>query len=304
MAVLRMHAGILNAGLSGFASRMKSAITPRTRYSLRQRVRIGFRVTLLFMHVGAGIIGTALLPALRRAGIPENRVAGLWFRLLLVYAGVRVRVHGRPAAGTMLVVSNHVSWVDIPALSAYAGTLFVSKSEVRDWPLIGWFASEIGTVFLPRGGHQTRTAISRIMDKLRDGQPVAIFPEGTTTGQRIPKPFHARLFAAAIENGSTVQTVALHYPPPPGIDTDQHPAAPYIDNIAFGEHFFRLLAAPDVTLDIRFCEVLHSHGRDRRALAHAARASICAALGEDGTTGNGPLVEPALALRSTHSTFT
>jgi 1-acyl-sn-glycerol-3-phosphate acyltransferase len=250
------------------------------RRSLGTRLRIGLRFSLLFLLLGFGACLVALQPLLNRKGISRTQCAALWFRLMLSVLGVRLRVHGELPREPVLIAANHISWVDIVAITAATRAVFLSKSEVRDWPLIGWFAQSVGTIYLPRGGHQTREANDALVSCLNERQnSVAIFPEGTTTGQRLPKPFHARLFAAAIESGRAVQPVALRYPPPAGRHDDQHPAAPYIDDIGFSEHLFALLAAREVTLDLTFCPQLHPIGHDRRALAHATRESICYALG-------------------------
>jgi 1-acyl-sn-glycerol-3-phosphate acyltransferase len=254
------------------------------RHSVATRLRIGLRFFLLFLLLGIGACFVPALPLIERAGLPRTRAAAIWFRVMLWVLGVKLRVHGTPPAEPMFIASNHISWVDIVAVTATSRTVFLSKSEVRDWPLIGWFAQSVGTIYLPRGAHQTRDANDALVTCLNErGNSVAIFPEGTTTGRRLPKPFHARLFAAAIESGRAVQPVALRYPPWEG-EGDQHPAAPYVDDIGFAEHLFGLLAARHVSLDVIYCTPIHPIGHDRRALARATWQSICLALGGPAAT--------------------
>lgn len=200
--------------------------------------------------------------------------------------GVRVVERGRRARRPALLVANHISWLDIAALGTRIGGGFVSKAEVARWPFIGWFATGTGTVYLSRGAHKTQLTNDSLAARFRDGYSIAIFPEGTTTAHRLPHRFHSRLLAAAIEGDIAVQPVAIHYPPPRGQrDCEQHPVAPYIDDIGFMEHLCNVLACPGLTVEITYGKPIRPAGLERRRLAELARESICTALGAPGHAG-------------------
>jgi 1-acyl-sn-glycerol-3-phosphate acyltransferase len=136
-----------------------------------------------------------------------------WGRGLLRAVGMALQVAGAPPkTGPMLLVSNHVSWLDVAALHAGSYCRFVSKAEVKAWPVFGQIAQRIHTLFIERGSR--RDAVRMVADMtqaLQRGSVVAIFPEGTTsTGLQI-LPFHANLLQAAIEAQCAVQPVAISY---------------------------------------------------------------------------------------------
>ena len=135
-----------------------------------------------------------------------GRLLGLrspWPRLWLGWvgrsAGMRVRVAGTPLASHVLFVSNHLSWLDIMLIAGASGAAFVSKGDVARWPVFGWLAGLNNTIFVDRA---ERGAVHGQADALRTalvgGQPVALFPEGTTEGGEQVLPFRASLLAVAL----------------------------------------------------------------------------------------------------------
>jgi lyso-ornithine lipid O-acyltransferase len=248
-------------------------------------VRVAYRSCFVaLLLIIAALLRPFLMP-LALLGVPRWWPAAVWFRLFLPAIGVRVVERGRLAARPALLAANHVSWLDIAALGTRLGGGFVSKAEVAKWPLIGWFATGTGTVYLSRGAHQMQHTHASLRQRLRDGYSIAIFPEGTTTAHRLPHLFHSRLFAAAIDAGIAVQPVALHYPPPADSLHEQHPAAPFINAMGFLEHLLGVMASPGLTVEIAYCEPIAAGDRDRRSLAADAREAICAALGAPGHAG-------------------
>lgn len=129
-------------------------------------------------------------------------------------AGARVGIRGNPLPAPVLYLANHQSWLDIMILAGATGTAFVSKAEVRAWPLFGWLASLNDTVFIARsdrGG--VRQQAEALRAALVSGQPVALFPEGTTTEGLDLLPFRASLLAAVAPPppGTRVQPVRIDY---------------------------------------------------------------------------------------------
>src|SRR3712207_5946506 len=131
-------------------------------------------------------------------------------------AGMRPRIVGTPLRSHVLFVSNHLSWLDIMLIAGASGAAFVSKDDVARWPVIGWLARLNNTVFVAR---TERNAVRGQADALRSalatGQPVALFPEGTTEGGVDILPFRASLLASLFPPlpGVKVQPVAIDYGP-------------------------------------------------------------------------------------------
>lgn len=195
-----------------------------------------------------------------------------WMRRLLHIVGIEVRAHGLPHAAPALLVANHVSWLDIPCLLACTDAVFVAKAEVARWPLVGSLAARTGTLFLDRGqGAEATTA--RMGARLRAGESVAIFPEGTSTNDCAVRRFHARLFEAARIAAVPVQAVAIRYPHPAGA----HPTAPFIGDDSFVPHLWRLLNEKGIDCDLTFGQPIVADG-DRRSLARRSQEQISLAL--------------------------
>ena len=136
-----------------------------------------------------------------------------WSKRFLELLGVAVKVNGVPLQkGPLLVVINHVSWLDILVMLAAQPVCFVSKSEVRHWPIIGWLATNVGTLYIERTkARDALRVIHQIAESLKAGHLIGIFPEGTTSDGKSLLPFHANLMQAAIASGSPVQPVALRF---------------------------------------------------------------------------------------------
>jgi 1-acyl-sn-glycerol-3-phosphate acyltransferase len=204
-----------------------------------------------------------------------------WARRLLSALCVEVRARGHiPAPGALLLVANHVSWLDAYALNTVSSARFVAKSEVRGWPIVGVIAARFGTHFLERGRLRAAArAVLALADVLRSRQPVAVFPEGTTSEGDTVLHFYPAMFQAAVLSGARVQPVAIRYRTVDGRPTR---AAAYVGDMSILDSVRRLLREPRIIVELAFCAPLDPHGRTRKQLAAAARAAIVAALeGED-----------------------
>lgn len=129
-------------------------------------------------------------------------------------AGARVKIRGNPLPAPVLYLANHQSWLDIMILAGATGTAFVSKAEVGAWPLFGWLASLNNTVFIARSDRRgVRQQADALRTALVSGQPVTLFPEGTTTAGATLLPFNASLLGAVAPPppGIRVQPVAIDY---------------------------------------------------------------------------------------------
>ncbi|OOG24773.1 1-acyl-sn-glycerol-3-phosphate acyltransferase [Thioalkalivibrio denitrificans] len=237
-------------------------------------LRVGFRLLLIVVHIVTGCVIVLAVGRQRRDGVPVGRferAVRWWLGRVARIAGVRVHVRGAPAPGAVLLLSNHVSWLDIPVLGGIASMGFLSKAEVRGWPVVGWFATASGTRYIERGAHGTTEVIRRIEQDLRLGRRVHVFAEATTSDGSDVRRFHPRLLAAAQEVGCPVQPVAIRYLPTP----DGRPSpAPFIDNAVLLHHALRVLAEPRLEVEVTFLPIIGVEGRDRRGLADDARAAV------------------------------
>ena len=219
----------------------------------------------------AGVV----MPRLDAAG--RHAIVRRWSLRMLRCLGVELRVSGAAHAGAVLIVANHVSWLDIPALHASAPRVrFVSKADIAHWPLLGRLARAGGTLFIER--ERKRDAlrvVHEVAAALRASDAVAVFPEGTTGAGEGVLPFHANLLQAAISTSTVVQPVVLRYSEP------GHPvsvAARYIDDTTLGESLMKVCRARGLVVDVRFLPAEPVAQLDRRALAEALRERIAAEL--------------------------
>ncbi|HEY8607312.1 MAG TPA: lysophospholipid acyltransferase family protein [Noviherbaspirillum sp.] len=240
------------------------------------------RMARLAMHLLRGLATCALLfPLNDRAG--RDAHVRRWSARLLALCGVTVRIEhaqGAQPAGRALIVSNHVSWLDIFVINSLHPCRFVAKSDIRGWPLIGWLCARVGTIFIARGRlRDVRRIYQGLVESLKRGEHVAFFPEGTTAAQGTLLPFHANLFEAAIEAQVPVQPYALRY-----LDTAGrlHPAANFIGDMGFVDSVRMVLASGGMQARLCVLPAIALPGEPhRRDLADAARQAIAAALETD-----------------------
>jgi 1-acyl-sn-glycerol-3-phosphate acyltransferase len=204
-----------------------------------------------------------------------------WSQRLLGILGLRLQLQGAPIAPGTMLVANHVSWLDIFVINAAAPSAFVSKAEVRDWPLIGWLSARSDTIFLRRGsrGH-ARIINAEIAALLDAGDNVAIFPEGTTTDGSHVLHFHAALLQPAVACGHAVQPLALSYRKPDG----SYSRAPAYDGeLTLGQCLASIVAERELVACIdASTPIATGDGADRRSLAQQARAAIMRNIGCSG----------------------
>ncbi len=233
---------------------------------------------VLLLLIGVGLT-LALLPNMRKGGIPGERIKMArqwWYRRVLRILHVDVGVTGSPVAAPALWVANHISWLDIPLLGSLGPVGFLSKAEIRQWPVIGWLAASTGTLFIERGGRNaSQTAARQIAAHIEQGHSILVFPEGKTTSGGTVERFHARLFAPAVDSGLTVQPVALCYFHPDG---RVHDRLPFVDRESFFRNLWTILGERRVVAKVTFPAAMSGAEFDeRRPLAEQAHAAVLAA---------------------------
>ncbi len=239
-------------------------------------LRVTRRLLLLTLHVMIGLLVTPFVVTGRSGGVTRTHpyVTSWWHNRLADILGVRITVAGYRPSAPALLVSNHVSWLDIIVLGGLTHTDFLSKHEVREWPAIGWLAARAGTLFIKRGHGQAGSISDQIGERLRQGGLLTLFPEGTTTDGREVKPFFSRLFAAALDTGTDVVPVALRY----HIQGEHDSVAPYTGEQSLGDNLRGLLRRERTEIHVAFGDPIKLGGHSRKEVAGLARAAIVAAL--------------------------
>jgi len=241
-----------------------------------RNLRASWRLLRALLHLAVGIVIASSFPWLSRPR--RMRWVQWWSAGMLGALGVELRTEGRPRPGGTLLVANHVSWLDILAINAVQPARFVSKAEVRDWPVIGWLVTRGGTLYIERAQRRDALRVVHKMAKvLSAGEVVAVFPEGTTTDGRALRPFHANLLQAAIATGTPVQPVALRYS---DAEHGISPAAAYIDDMTLWDSLLAVTRCRRLTVQVDLLLPQSSAKTERRALASLVRVAIAEQLDE------------------------
>ncbi len=238
----------------------------------------------------AFLLGTLPLMPLQwvlvRVGSPLARHLPCWYhRSLCRLLGLRLHIEGRLAENRpVLIVSNHVSWLDIPVMSAIGPVSFIAKREVGTWPFIGWLAKLQRSVFVDR---ERRSAVgaqmSDIVSRLARGDHIILFPEGTTgDGNRI-LPFKSSLLGAAMAGSdqlrgtAAIQTLAIAYTHVHGMPIGRHlrPMFAWYGDMDVPGHAWQVLQSGPVDVRISISQPIALEDfADRKALTRAAEAMV------------------------------
>ena len=195
---------------------------------------------------------------------------------MLAALGITLEHSGSVRPGAALLVANHISWLDILAINAVHPVRFVSKADVRHWPVLGWMVACGGTLFIER--ERKRDAlrvVHQVAEALGAGERVAVFPEGTTSEGHTVLPFHANLLQAAIATTTPVQPIALRY------SDSRHavsPAAAYVGETTLWQSVLMALRADRLRVRVQVLPPMGTRQLERRALAEHLREQIVAAL--------------------------
>jgi 1-acyl-sn-glycerol-3-phosphate acyltransferase len=195
--------------------------------------------------------------------------------------GLTLTVEG-PFSGRGALISNHLSYLDIIAFAAISPCVFVSKAEIRGWPLLGWMTTMAGTVYVERGrGGSAARAKDGMKAAAEAGLPVVFFPEGATTNGDRTLPFHSGLLAQALDSEEPITAASLRY----ALDQDNGPGVTPREYLCWGDdtplllHVFRLLGLRGIHVTVRIAgrPIAWSSPRlHRKVAAVEARAAVLA----------------------------
>lgn len=234
-----------------------------------------FRCLRLALHMAWIALGTVIVYPL----ISDSRRLALrrkWSRQILAILAIELEADPSAAPSGSLIVANHISWLDIFAINALRPASFVAKTEIRQWPFIGWLAARHDTVFLRRGSRGHARMVNAEIDALLNaGRDVAIFPEGTTTDGTTLLGFHAALLQPAIETGRPILPIALSYH-----DASENIslAPSYAGETTMKECVTAILACRRLSVHVSSSPAIDTKGMNRREVSQAAHAAIAATL--------------------------
>ena len=245
-----------------------------------------FRATNILLHLAYGLAIASLFPWLSKAA--RRRTLQRWSARLLCILNVKIITHdSMRTIKSGMIVTNHISWLDIFVLNAMVPMRFVAKSEVRQWLLIGWLCARAQTLFIERGHARDAARINKqVVQLLQDGEHFAVFPEGTTTDGTHVGTFHSSLLQSAVDAGAQIHPVTLRYQNDQG---EHSTAAAYIDDVSFGSSLWNILLCRSLHVMLVATPSIDAAGSDRRTLTRTAWQQISAALMH---AHNSPMIKP------------
>ena len=238
--------------------------------------RACWRLGVLTAHILSALLLTRVYRLRYGQGwfdtVPGKEMIQQWMQRACRILAIRLQVQGTPCVvQDTLFVANHISWVDIIALSTLLDAKYISKSNVRHWPVFGRLAVAIGTLFIDR---DKQFAVNGVIDGihgvLAGSQSILVFPEGTTTdGQQVGR-FYPALFKAVSGSSHFVQAIALCYRRQGQIDK----LVPYIGDDNFVMHLLRIASLRQTCLDVIFTAPFQPLIMNRYDIAAATHAAI------------------------------
>lgn len=242
---------------------------------LRLRLRRIYRLIRLGLHLLQAIFFAGVLFPIVNTR-QRDWLISYWSWQLLRVLGVRIHAQQAPMLQSgALLVSNHISWLDIYLIYGARRVYFVSKAEVRKWPIAGWLAYKGGTLFIERGKRADTARINQQMhDLMQHGAWIGVFPEGTTSDGRGVNKFYSSLLQPAVELECPIVPVAIRY-----TRNGEYTDAPaYIDGISLWESLQRIISESGLVAELSFGEPFAPE-HHRRELAVHAEAAVASLLG-------------------------
>lgn len=232
-----------------------------------------FQIVILFIN--GLIIATGIFPVLgflysaRDAKTKRDALKTRWLQWFSAIVNLHIITEGELPERRAIFVSNHISWLDIIVIGQYLPAYFVAKSDISNWPVIGYLAKQTGTIFIRRGNkQQIRTTAEKMVWLLKQNSNIVAFPEGTTTKGDEVLHFHPSLFQPALLTRSAIQPVALQYE---GIAKQ---LAPFVGDDAFVPHLVKMLTLDKIEVRLSFLPVINGSGKNRLAVSIESRDMI------------------------------
>jgi 1-acyl-sn-glycerol-3-phosphate acyltransferase len=232
-----------------------------------------YRLARAALHVVEGLATTAFVFPFASAPT-RKRMIQRWSRRLLSIFSVTLEHSGAALAhnGPIVIVANHISWLDIFVVLAHQPSRFIAKSEIRRWPVIGLLVTSVGTLYVDRTRRRDAARINDVVrDALASGDVVALFPEGTTTFGEDVLPFHGSLLQPVIDADGHVVPAAIRYYDEHGARSE---APAYVGDTSLMDSLRALVRARRSHVRLHLEPPFHAGGRHRREVAREARRII------------------------------
>ncbi len=184
----------------------------------------------------------------------NKKVVNYWSKLLCYVCGLKIKQKGKIQKNPVLIVANHISWIDIPVIHCYKLVGYVAKAEIEKWPFLGFVARCGESLFIKRGKQESRKKVlESIKQRLNSNRSIAVFPEGKATNGEYLGRFHRQLMHAAVEEKKPIQAIAIKYL---NKDGTRNKEIAFKDKENFIRNVFRILSLPTSTAELTFCEVI------------------------------------------------
>lgn len=211
-------------------------------------------------------LGLAVTRSSRRTARWRALILHRWARSAAFVLGLKIDPSCKAPAAPFLLVSNHLSYVDVVVFASQLHCLFIAKKDVESWPIVGTLCRSVGTIFIDRRNRRDLARVNdAIAEALEDGQGVILFPEGTSTKGSSVLPFRSSLLEAAAIQGFPVSSAAVSY----RVLADDPPASLSVcwwGDMTFGRHFAKLLQLRRIEATVSFGST-EIRGGDRKVLA-------------------------------------
>jgi 1-acyl-sn-glycerol-3-phosphate acyltransferase len=207
----------------------------------------------------------------------KKNVVSLWSKIICFVCGIKLKMHGTVQESPVMVVANHVTWLDIGVIHRFKLLGYVAKKEIENWLFIGRVAKSGESLFLSRGELASRKkVIKEISNRFSQKRSIAVFPEGRATNGEQLGTFHRQLIHAAVESNTPVQAVAIKYIKKDGT---RNKGIPFKKGEKFIFNVLRILMLPSCTAELTFCEVIdttNKTARETALLSHDQVAKVLA----------------------------
>ena len=232
--------------------------------AMARRIRAVYRLVKVVWHLL--MVSLQMKRAMAQSTQAQrDALISQWNADVLRHLGVKREIQGELANGSTLVVSNHVSWMDIMAINSVRTCQFVSKIEVANWPIVGPMVTLAGTLYIDRSKRRDAQRVLHVMaDNLQSGRCLAVFPEGTTGPGPQLLHFHANLLQAAIDARSAVQVVVLRYADAMHAFS---PFAMYVGDTSLAQSLWWIACADQLTVHVKILPAQIGPHTDRRVLS-------------------------------------
>ena len=243
---------------------------------MKLKLRLLYKLSLIILLFGYGLIIAGgvfpvfnLLCSANNAKSKRDALKTHWLKRFSAIVNLCITKEGELPEQATLLVSNHISWLDIIVIGQYLPAYFVAKSDILSWPIIGYLSKQAGTIFIRRGDKKhIKATTEKMVWVLKQNSNIIAFPEGTTTMGDEVLGFHASLFQPALFTRSAIQPVALQYQ---GLAKQQ---APFIGDDDFIPHLIKMLSLDKIEVRVCFLPVIKSSERDRLSVSIEAREMI------------------------------